>query len=582
VITSSRIGIALLLALLVPAAFTSAWAWLVHGGPIENAVSNELADEVRCRDTVTQHFGKALRAASKHGIALQIDEAGFVRGPFLGRPATQAEPPTAGLAEATAKSALASGDKQRAAEFFAHAYTQGQLTAEGSLIYATLLRPEERSVAADVLAAAEGTFADTWCGSLPFSLLLALHRVRYDLDTEHHLDTALLTAQQVDAAAIPAVLAELVDARPSLSDDSRIAMLRAAASAFLQLTTTPATTYPLTLADGTVVLPHDAFPFALFDAVASVVALPAQTVTALLSEAAHYATEQHPDLTVTLPNVHRDTWSVARLTMPTSTLLTYVARTCLALAIATLLLGNLLLWRLSRRELALVRMRRDFVDVVSHELRTPLTALSLKAEMLASGDVPANRQPHYLQTLNRDVHRLTDQVERILDFGRLERGAALHREIVPTRSVLAKGLRAGMPALRLVKQNVTVTAPRNLPLLDGDVDVLARALRNLLENAAKYAPPGSTVALRAFTDGSTVSVEVADTGPGVAHDERQAIFQPFVRASSATPGIQGSGLGLALVSAAAKAHGGSIDVRDREGGGTVFTLQLPIAKESAS
>ena len=338
----------------------------------------------------------------------------------------------------------------------------------------------------------------------------------------------------------------------------------------------------MTLADGTVVLPHDAFPFALFEAVTSVVALPTQTVTALLSEAARHATEQHPDLTATLPNVHRDTWSVARLTMPTSTLLTYVARTCLALAIATLLLGNLLLWRLSRRELALVRMRRDFVDVVSHELRTPLTALSLKAEMLASGDVPANRQPHYLKTLNRDVHRLTDQVERILDFGRLERGAALHREIVPTRSVLAKGLRAGMPALRLVKQNVTVTVPRNLPLLDGDVDVLARALRNLLENAAKYAPPGSTVALRAFTDGSTVSVEVADTGPGVAHDERQAIFQPFVRASSATPGIQGSGLGLALVSAAAKAHGGSIDVRDREGGGTVFTLQLPIAKESAS
>jgi len=202
--------------------------------------------------------------------------------------------------------------------------------------------------------------------------------------------------------------------------------------------------------------------------------------------------------------------------------------------------------------------------------------------MLANGDVPAKRQTHYLQSLHVDVHRLTDQVERILDFGRLERGAPLHREVVPTRSIVAKGLRAGMPALRLVQQNLKVDVPRSLPALEADVEVLARALRNLLENAAKYAPKGSTVAVRAFANGNRVSVEIADTGPGVAQDERQAIFQPFVRASTATPDIQGSGLGLALVSAAAKAHGGSIEVRDREGGGAVFTLQLPIAKENAS
>ncbi|MCA8974492.1 MAG: HAMP domain-containing histidine kinase, partial [Planctomycetes bacterium] len=275
-------------------------------------------------------------------------------------------------------------------------------------------------------------------------------------------------------------------------------------------------------------------------------------------------------------------WTASPRTTSASILLGWTARTCLGLAIATLVFGNLLLWRLARRELALVRLRRDFVDIVSHELRTPLTALSLKAEMLAHGDVPDARLPHYLRSMHGDVRRLTEQVERILDFGRLERGTRLQREIVPVRSFLARGLRAGRPALRLVGQQLEVEAPRSLPAIAADVEVLARALRNLLENAAKYAPHGSRVAVRAFASAGTVTVEVADTGPGVTPAERRAIFQPFVRASAASPDIQGSGLGLALVEAAAKAHGGKVDVRERAGGGAVFTLTLPIAKENVS
>jgi two-component system sensor histidine kinase KdpD len=224
-------------------------------------------------------------------------------------------------------------------------------------------------------------------------------------------------------------------------------------------------------------------------------------------------------------------------------------------------------------------MRSDFVDLVSHELRTPLTALSLKAEMLAGGDVPLERVPHYLKALHGDVRRLDQQVERILDFGRLEQGAKLRRETVPARTVLAHGLRAGRSCLRLVHQQLELDAPRSLPNLVGDVEVLARALRNLLENATKYAPAGSTVGLRAFADGRTLVVEVADRGPGVPAAERAAIFEPFVRSSTAPSGTPGSGLGLALVAAPAKAHGGRCAVREREGGGAVFTLSLPIAAD---
>jgi signal transduction histidine kinase len=229
-----------------------------------------------------------------------------------------------------------------------------------------------------------------------------------------------------------------------------------------------------------------------------------------------------------------------------------------------------------------VRLRADFVDVVSHELRTPLAALSLKAEMLASGDVPPERRAHYLSALHHDVQRLGDQVERILAFGRLQQGARLRTEPLPARALLARGLRAGKPSLRLVNQQLEVEAPRDLPTLHCDIDVLTRALRNLLENAAKYAPPGSTVAVRAFATAREFTVEVHDRGPGVPATERASIFQPFVRGSAAGPDTAGSGLGLALVAAAMQSHGGRVDVRARDGGGSTFTLHLPIANTEAS
>lgn len=583
-VTSSRIGMALLLALLVPAAFTATWAWLAYGGPIENAASNEEAERTRCLSSASLRLTQELAAATrKNLVRLQLDPNHKCVAPFNGRPKDVTADPVPGLAEATAKSELANQRHNEALPFLRYAQEHNQLTATGSLIFASLLQPENPTEAKNVLATAEQQFEGGWCGSLPFSLLLALHRARAGDSTAENVAAMLQAAQLLDAAAVPAILDEIAAAQPTLLHDERLRDLHAAADARIQLVDRTPKEFPESLPNGTVLvgdmsLSSDQPVLAPI----SICALPLTTVAAARVRTIAEVSPQHPELNLSLSPTDQPTWQLERVTMATSTLLTYVARTCLGLAIATLVLGNLLLWRLSRRELALVRMRRDFVDVVSHELRTPLTALSLKAEMLANGDVPAHRQPHYLQGLHGDVHRLSDQVERILDFGRFERCAALHRQVVPTRRVLAKGLRAGMPALRMVQQNVTIEVPRSLPPLDADAEVLARALRNLLENAAKYAPAGSTVALRAFADGNTVSVEIADTGPGVAHDERHAIFQPFVRASTATPGIPGSGLGLALVSAAAKAHGGTIDVRDRDGGGAVFTLQLPIAKENAS
>jgi two-component system, OmpR family, sensor histidine kinase KdpD len=202
--------------------------------------------------------------------------------------------------------------------------------------------------------------------------------------------------------------------------------------------------------------------------------------------------------------------------------------------------------------------------------------------MLAAGDVPESRRAHYSQALHADAVRLSEQVERILDFGRLQHGGNVRRDPVAGRTVLAHGLRQGRPALRLVGQRLAVEAPRSLPPIVGDLDVLARALRNLLENAAKYAPAGSTVSVKAFAEADDLVIEVADQGPGIPAMERRIVFDPFRRGSNAGAGVAGSGLGLALVAAAAEHHGGRIVVHDRPGGGAVFRLALPIARGAAS
>lgn len=573
VIKNTRIGMALLLALLVPTALTAAWGWLVHGGVIENAEASERASAQRCEDTAVALLNDALeQTAAASGIKLLVDANRHCIAPFAGNP-TLKVPAELDIAEQTARIHLANHDEEGALPFYANAFERDTLSPEGVLAYADLIRPHDGAKAAEILRVAAEQDADTWCGPLPFSLLLALHLVRAGIDVEGNTHVALQEALRIAPAAVPAVVAELLAAVPSMHDEALLLALSPAAMVRRSFQDRPTPDRITRLANGAVLVP-------LTDT--QLAAIPAATTNALIADAAARTAMAQPDFELGSVNLTDAAWQVRRVTMATSTLLGYVANTCLALAIATLVLGNLLLWRLSRRELALVRMRRDFVDAVSHELRTPLTALSLKAEMLANGDVPEPRQQHYLQTLHGDVSRLSDQVERILDFGRMERGAPIQREIVATRSVLARGLRAGLPALRLVQQNVTLEVPRTLPPVEADVSVLTRALRNLLENAAKYAPAGSTVAVRAYADSDKVTVEVADTGPGVARDERQAIFQPFVRASAAPPGIQGSGLGLALVAAAAKAHGGSVEVRDRTGGGAVFTLQLPTVKDNAS
>ena len=109
----------------------------------------------------------------------------------------------------------------------------------------------------------------------------------------------------------------------------------------------------------------------------------------------------------------------------------------------------------------------------------------------------------------------------------------------------------------------------------GDRDLLFLAVYNLLDNALKFTRPGDIIEVRAVENGRTVTVEVADTGPGIPEDELPHVFEELYRGQRAR-GTEGSGLGLALVRAIAERHRGMVTVRSREGEGTVFTLHLPL------
>ena len=119
-------------------------------------------------------------------------------------------------------------------------------------------------------------------------------------------------------------------------------------------------------------------------------------------------------------------------------------------------------------------------------------------------------------------------------------------------------------------------APWPLPPIPGDRDLIFLACHNLLDNACKFTRPGDAIEVRAFEDGRWVVVEVADTGPGILADDLPHVFEELYRGENAR-GIEGSGLGLALVRAVAQHHGGNVAVRSREGEGTAFTLRLPLA-----
>ena len=249
----------------------------------------------------------------------------------------------------------------------------------------------------------------------------------------------------------------------------------------------------------------------------------------------------------------------------------------LVLSGIAILAALLLAYRAVQRELHVARMQSEFVAAVSHEFRTPITALTHLTEILETGGAPVERQPAYYAALSRETGRLREMVEALLDFGRVESGTYRYKaetlDLVEFVRSLVEEFRQQPVAS---SREVVFESDEEARRVSVDRATLRRAVWNLLDNAAKYSPPDKCVLARVHAAGDCAGVTVQDEGPGIASDEQKTIFQKFVRGSTARDaGIKGTGIGLAMVDAIARAHGGHVELDSRPGEGSRFTILLP-------
>jgi signal transduction histidine kinase len=249
-----------------------------------------------------------------------------------------------------------------------------------------------------------------------------------------------------------------------------------------------------------------------------------------------------------------------------------------------LLAGLGLVWANVRRELRLSRLKSDFVANVSHELKTPLALIRLFAETLELGRVPSeDKKTQYHRIINKESRRLTQLINNILDFSRIEAGRKEYRLV---RSDLAAVVRDVVDAYRFqIEQHgfaLDLDVAEDLPEMRIDPEAISQALINLLNNAIKYSPEEKSIRVSVRSEAGRVLVSVADRGIGIPKAEQKRIFEKFYRAeSSLVHTTKGSGLGLALVQHITEAHGGRVEVTSAPGQGSTFTLSLPVAGEAA-
>ncbi|MDB4943422.1 MAG: hypothetical protein JWP97_2956 [Labilithrix sp.] len=266
--------------------------------------------------------------------------------------------------------------------------------------------------------------------------------------------------------------------------------------------------------------------------------------------------------------------------------------TMVSLSCIVIVIGAIVIVLVSEKERRISALKSEFVANVSHELKTPLALVRMFAEMLQSGRVATDaKKKEYLDIIVRESERLSALIENVLDFARLERGRGSYEFAegdvgdAVSRAANVYRYRAEREGARLVLE-----VEADLPPARIDERAIQLAVVNLVDNALKYAP-GGDVRVRASSHEGGVRIDVCDEGPGIAREDRNRIFERFVRltAREAREGregrdekaersrspARGSGIGLALVKHIAESHGGRAWVESEPGQGATFTITIP-------
>jgi len=251
-----------------------------------------------------------------------------------------------------------------------------------------------------------------------------------------------------------------------------------------------------------------------------------------------------------------------------------------AVAMDRLVLGNAA--RRAQVEAEAERLRNELLSAMSHDLKTPLAAILTAGTLLLGRNFASDAARRELtETIVDETERLNRLVTNLLSVTRLESGKVCLNRTPEALDDLVFDVLSRLEG-RLEGRQVEVDVPRDLPLVSMDPVLVDQVLVNLIENVLRYTPAGSPLAIRVQSCEREVLVEIADRGPGIEEGECEKVFQKFYRGRLARRRDGGSGLGLTICRAVARAHGGRIAVRPRSGGGTVVELVLPATDDEAA
>ena len=224
-------------------------------------------------------------------------------------------------------------------------------------------------------------------------------------------------------------------------------------------------------------------------------------------------------------------------------------------------------------------VRRDFVANVSHELKTPIGALGLLSEAILGAKDQPDAVVKFASRMQMEAKRLTDLVQEIIDLSRLQSSDPLQKAFdVEASDVVREAV--AQAALSAESRKITVEIGEiDDATVIGDRDQLIMAVLNLVENAINYSPENTKVSVVVKVKEELLEISVTDQGIGIAEGELARVFERFYRVDPARSRMTGgTGLGLSIVKHVALNHGGDIKVWSKEGVGSTFTLQLPIAR----
>jgi len=250
--------------------------------------------------------------------------------------------------------------------------------------------------------------------------------------------------------------------------------------------------------------------------------------------------------------------------------------------VVVLIFGGVLISRTIAHEMAVLKLKSDFVSSVSHEFKSPLTSIKALTDRLQEGKVKdSEKMKQYYSLITQDVDRLTRLVRNVLDFSKIEEGKKEY-EFVDTdvaqlvieqvedfkKGEFTKGLK--------IQSQIS----ENIPCIGIDKEALSQVLNNLLDNAVKFSPDRKEITVNVSKDNINVFIEIKDRGIGIPPHELNRIFDKFYQGrSTIRQMVKGTGLGLTLVKHAVEAHGGRITVNSQIGEGSTFFIFLPIQRK---